>query len=157
MAGKSLTQRLADLQQKKADLDAQIKQIEQEQSRRLRSEKHERARIIGMAMLRLVEKREDWTEEKLMGLVSPLIISGKERRFLGLVPATGQLSRKEASGETVMKVKATDASSQPATASVVKSARSDGTPVAPASSRVTTQGRLPEVTSEEDILSEFNL
>ncbi|NEZ65159.1 hypothetical protein D0962_20675 [Leptolyngbyaceae cyanobacterium CCMR0082] len=157
MAGKSLTKRLADLQQKKADLDAQIKQIEQEQSRRLRREKQERARIIGMAIFRLVEKGEDWTEEKLMGLVSPFIVSGKERRFLGLAPATGQLSEKEASGKTVMKLEAEGISSKSATASMKKSALSKASSLASESSRATTQGRLPEVTSEEDILSEFNL
>lgn len=148
MAGKSLTQRLADLQKKKVDLDVQIKQIEQEQSRRLRQEKQERARIIGMAILRLVAQG-DWTEDRLMKLVSPLVTSGKERRFLGLEsPAISP--KMTASEKSVAKIERDASSSKPPTYATVAS-------VASKSSLTITKGKLPEASSEEDILSEFNL
>ena len=150
MAGKSLTQRLADLQQKKADLDAQIKQIEQEQSQRLRREKQERARIIGMAMLRLVEKG-DWTEAKLMEIVSPSIISGKERRFLGLESAA---SSKKGSAKRPLAQAQSKSSSKPPNQ---ESPDLNTTGTVSKSSRTITKGRLPETHSEPDILSEFNL
>ena len=135
MAGKSLTKRLADLQQKKADLDAQIKQIEREQSQQLRKEKHERARIIGMAMLRLVETGE-WSEDKLMDLISPWIISGKERRFLGL-ESLAKLTKKTKTAENKSKAKALPEPSKPPATKAAK--------VSP----------LPEPVS--NIESEFNL
>ena len=152
MAGKSLTQRLADLQQKKADLDTQIKQIEQEPSQRLRREKQERARIIGMAMLRLVETG-DWTEDKLMEIVSPSIISGKERRFLGLEPVT---SSKKGTAKRPLAKAQSKSSLKSATPPNGESSNVNATPVDD-TAQETTKGRLPEAHSETDILSEFNL
>ncbi|MEM8610671.1 MAG: hypothetical protein AAGF93_01540 [Cyanobacteria bacterium P01_H01_bin.105] len=146
MAGKSLTQRLADLQQKKANLDAQIKQIEQEESQRLRREKHERARIIGMAMLRLVEKG-NWTEDKLMRLVAPFVISGKERRFLGLEVSAPSRKRSSSSKSS------TPSSKSPA----AKSTAAETIGTASKVLQTAAKRRLPEVTTEKDILGEFNL
>ena len=164
MAGKSLTQRLADLRQKKEDIDAQIKQIEQEQNQRLRREQQERARIIGMAMLRLVEQGEDWTGEKLMGLVSPFIISGKERRFLGLEVASTSSKKRTAKSSSV-KAKS-DLASRPSTPSPTLSSKPPSKADTPKQTKATSskatpkessRERLPEASSEEDILKEFNL
>ncbi|MEM9805746.1 MAG: hypothetical protein AAF959_10740 [Cyanobacteria bacterium P01_D01_bin.56] len=154
MAGKPLIKRLADLQKKKADLDAQIKQIEQEQNKRLRREKQERARIIGMAMLRLIEQG-DWSEDKLIGLVSPLIMSGKERRFLGL--ESSATSTKKIIAENAAAHAKPEGLSEPSTPLDRKPTTPTVIPMASELSRTTTKERLPEITSEADILSEFNL
>lgn len=86
MPSKSISAKLAALKKKKDDLDAAIKEMEQEEAQQLRRERHERARVIGMAMLRMVEDDAvaDWSEEKLLDLVSPFVVSGKEKRLLGV-------------------------------------------------------------------------
>lgn len=144
MVGKSLTARLSSLQEKKAALDAEIREIEQQKSHQLRKEKHERARIIGMAMLRLVEEGS-WSDKQLIELITPLIINGKERRFLGLVPP---LDKPAASGKE-------KASSKPAADTSTAKGSEVGSRKSASKSKVSTP--LPEPATEDALMSEFNL
>lgn len=139
MPTKSLTRKLTVLQEKKAALDAQIKKIEQEQAQQLRKEKQERARIIGLAMVRMIEdsSAKDWTEERLLKLVSPFVVSGKERRFLGFDNADEPSS----SGNKHLK----------------KSSASAEKKISVKAASKTKPTSLPEPLDEDDLSNEFNL
>ena len=143
MPTKTLLTKLAVLKKRKEELDAEIKRIESEKTKELRKEQQEKARIIGMAMLRLVEDGS-WTEEKLLELVSPFIVSGKERRFLGLVSpsdksATG--GKKKSSRKPAAKSLAAEGSDKTIGKSSSKKKASP----------------LPDPVSEDSLASEFNL
>ena len=144
MPGKSVTNRLAALRKKQANIDAQIKKVESEHAQELRKEKHERARIIGMALLRKVEDGA-WTEEQLLELVEPFITSGKEKRFLGIAASAAQAAGK--SGKP-----ASERAGRKSSTTVTTVSSAEKKPAAKSKAKP-----LPESDDSEALASEFNL
>ena len=153
MAGKSLEQRLAALKEKKDSLAEQIKKIETEHSRQLRKDRQERARIIGMAILRKVEAGQ-WSDGYLLELVSTFIISGKERRLLGLSSKEFITSDSKANISSVQS-QPPESSRQSHAISPIDSSSGNGKRKEP--DRNTKRSRLHESNDEAALMQEFNI
>jgi len=154
MAGKSLTKRLAALREKQHSITEQIKKIETEQHRQLRKEKQERARIIGIAMLRRMDET-DWTEEELFALIDPFIITGKERRFLGLPIADTSNHQSSQHSKTPARSQLSESHQKPPQKVNKAKGLSSAQPTGKNNSSVVKH--LPETVSEESLMAEFNL
>lgn len=104
---KSIELRLQELYEKRASLEAQIKQIEAEKATTLRKRQEKRERLVGKAIYALVTEGA-WSEQDVLMLVDPYLKRAIDRHLFGLPPlvARGQARRTQQTDATTSTLQA---------------------------------------------------
>jgi TolA-binding protein len=81
-------QRIGELEERAAKLRGEMQRLKQQEKEKRRKEEALRVRLVGQAVLDLVERGE-WPRDQLMGVLDKALQLPKDRRLFGLPTDSG--------------------------------------------------------------------
>ena len=154
----SVEQRLAKLEAKRAELDQKIKRIKAEKSLELRKRQVRREELVGKAVYALVETGQ-WDESQLLSMMDTFLTRDVDRKLFSLNSASDvsedEAGKTPAALDAALAVLVLDDDSdavetkKPREKSKTRPEKSTAKPKA--------KSPLPESSSQDDLMAEFNL